>query len=397
MLTIRAVGDICPGDTSIPGFGPGSVCLKKGPTHLFSPIGDHLKGADILLGNLEGLLTRRLDRRSLQKLTFCGVPSLAKELRTLGFTALSVANNHVLEHGPELFIETVSILKDNGLEVCGLRGESGFHCEPVVVERNGTKVGILAYNWIGTDRFPGADDHIAQIRDGAVNYTWNRDPAESAQLRQRAGELNAKVHEDVRRLRPDVDLVVLCPHWGYEYSHVPPIGVTVEARSFLDSGADLIIGGHPHVLQGHERYQGRMIFYSLGNFIFDMSAPESRRGVVLDVGIDGDGSQTFDHQFTLLDGEHRPHRAPPKEQDALAELIRVSSATIIDPEQAHLLDDELIYGCYEEHYARGKRRKVVRLALAATRDPRIVVLIMKKVFFLGGLILRRIRGERVRW
>lgn len=397
MLTIRAVGDICPGDTSIPGFGPGSVCLKKGPEHLLSPISDHLKGAHILLGNLEGLLTGRLNQRSLRTLKFCGVPSMAKELRRLGFTALSVANNHVLEHGSDLFIETVSILKDNGLEVCGLRGESGFHCQPVVVNRNGTNVGVLAYNWIGVDRFPGADDHIAQIRDGAVNYSWNRDPAKSADLRQRVGELNAKVHEDIRRLRPEVDLVVLCPHWGYEYCHVPPVGVTVEARSFLDSGTDLILGGHPHVLQGHERYKGKMIFYSLGNFIFDNSAPESRRGVILDVRIDSDGSQTFEHRFTRLDREHRPHRAPPAEDDALAELIRESSATIIDPEQAHLLDDEVVYGRYEEHYARGKRRKVAQLALAATRDPRIILLIMKRVFFLGGLILRRLRGEKVRW
>jgi hypothetical protein len=88
-----------------------------------------------------------MSRRTVSKLSFCGIPSVAEELQSVGFTALSVANNHVLEHGPELFQETVAILKEHGLQVCGLRGDSGFHCQPVVVNRGGKRFGILAKNW----------------------------------------------------------------------------------------------------------------------------------------------------------------------------------------------------------------------------------------------------------
>ena len=251
MIKIKAVGDICPGDKLILGQGVCSLTKKYGVSFPFNLISDSLNNTDILIGNLEGILTQRVKKSRIPDLSFCGLPEFALELRRSGFNVINIANNHVLEHGPELFLETLSHLKNAGIHICGLRDESGeFYSKPLILERKNQKIGILAYNWVAKDKFPNADKYIAQSHDSVVNYTWHRNKKRDKDHRAQVDSMNKNIIDDVRKLNAIVDHVVLVTHWGYEFVHEPPYGVIKEAHSFIEAGARLIIAIHPHVLQG---------------------------------------------------------------------------------------------------------------------------------------------------
>ncbi len=109
IIKIMAVGDICPGDKAIAGLGVCSVMRKNGVGFTFQHAGDFLHGADIAIANLEGILSSQVESHN-SDLNFTGIPAFAEELRIKGFTVINVSNNHVLEHGNEIFMETVKIL-----------------------------------------------------------------------------------------------------------------------------------------------------------------------------------------------------------------------------------------------------------------------------------------------
>ena len=92
------------------------------------------------------------------------------------------------------------------------------------------------------------------------------------------------VLEDIAAVRDEVDVVILTLHWGIEYQHLPESYQSQMAKDFIDAGADVIIGHHPHCIQGVETYHGGLIFYSLGNFIFDQDwSLQTRQGLALEL------------------------------------------------------------------------------------------------------------------
>jgi poly-gamma-glutamate synthesis protein (capsule biosynthesis protein) len=92
------------------------------------------------------------------------------------------------------------------------------------------------------------------------------------------------MREDIRRLRPTVDLVVVMPHWGVEYLATPELGQVELAHAAIDAGADLVVGNHAHWPKGIEMYGGKPIFYGTGNFLFDQSwSEETSTGIFVDV------------------------------------------------------------------------------------------------------------------
>ena len=95
--------------------------------------------------------------------------------------------------------------------------------------------------------------------------------------------------KDVKELAAKVDFVVVGFHWGYEYQHYPVSQQTTEAHAAIDAGADLVIGHHPHVLQGFETYHRRLIAYSLGDLVFDHIAVETGQTVLVDAKLTADG------------------------------------------------------------------------------------------------------------
>jgi len=187
-----------------------------------------------------------------------GDPEYARSLRSAGFTALGVANNHAMQHGISAFEETVESLKSADIACVGLRGRDAWCSDPVVQRTHeGLRVGLLGYCW-----------RPRQYEHGVPPYA--------------EGDVEA-VEKDVRRLGRSADAVVVSLHWGEEFLSAPSTSEVAAARRIIDAGAAVIVGHHPHVLRPVERYGQGVICYSLGNFVTDMVwQPALRRGGVFE-------------------------------------------------------------------------------------------------------------------
>jgi hypothetical protein len=159
----------------------------------------------------------------------------ARYLREAGFHVVNVANNHLFDFGLPGCRMTIRELERQGLAVLGLRDGGGSR--PVVLERRGMRVGFLGYADYG---FPGL---LMGLRKPVVL-------------------------SDIRKLRRSVDFLVVSLHWGFEYVPCPSPRQRRMARAFVDAGANMVVGQHPHVSQGMESYRGALISYSLGNLLF---------------------------------------------------------------------------------------------------------------------------------
>lgn len=394
MILVKAVGDIAPGDSIAPGLGVLSITKRYGCDFLFTNISSCLNGGDILLGNLEGPLSHRCKNEDLR---MCGLPEMALSLKRTGFDALSVANNHVLDHGPDVFQETVIHCKQAGLMICGLRGEAGYYSQPVITEKNGLKVGILAYNWVGSEHVKPIGDYIAQIYDGVVNYSWSRDRDQDIKARIAIESKNKHVIDDIKELRRHVDFLVVMPHWGYEWIIYPPLGVILEARTFIDAGADLILGSHPHVHQGVEIYKNKLIVYSLGNFLFDSLSKRYGSGMLIGCALSP--GKIPEYEISILDRDDffRPQLALEKIAAKNMELVRSSSSAIGNPKARHLLEDDLLYKEYEKEYNKMRYHKVLSLLRMAFCNPFILATLGQKILNFLNVIILRMQGKKVRW
>jgi len=189
-------------------------------------------GADVFFGNLEGPIQGE-GYPSGTSLIFGFNQDTAPLMKKFGFDVFSIANNHILNQGLDGFDSTVQNLQDVGISACGHPTEE--------IE------GAVVYKTFG-------DKKIAFVCFDDVAHKLDIDSAVSL------------IHD----VDEKVDFTVVSIHWGVEYSHTPNVRKQVDpAHKFVDAGADVIIGHHPHVVQTFEIYNGVPIFYSLGNFIFD--------------------------------------------------------------------------------------------------------------------------------
>ncbi len=193
-------------------------------------------GTDFSMANLEGVFTdfpsKPLAPNNLQ---FTFSPEILPSIKTVGFNLFSLANNHSLNFGAEGFTQNKKYLENFDL---------GYFGDPlnqtdlsVVKEINGRKIAFVAYH---------------QFASGLEN-----------------------VLAEIERLRPQVDWLLLTAHWGIEYQTDFSKKQQELAHQFVDAGADVVLGTHPHVIQPLEIYNNKMIFYSLGNFIFDQTFSQS--------------------------------------------------------------------------------------------------------------------------
>jgi poly-gamma-glutamate capsule biosynthesis protein CapA/YwtB (metallophosphatase superfamily) len=394
LISIKAIGDICPGDKYIPGLGVLGKSKDAGSDFPLRMAKELLQGADIVLGNFEGLLTARATEKNGTQLTFCGLPEFSRDMINAGIRVLNVANNHSLEHGSGIFLESLEILKATGIGVCGLRSDSNkYHSEPVILTVKGSRIGIIGYNWVGVDNFSEADKFIAQVHDSIVNYTWERDNFDKPNIL----EANSSVIRDIKTLRKEVDILILMTHWGFEYVTLPPYNLTIEARSFIDAGADMIIGGHPHVLQGMEIYKGKPVFYSLGNFIFDFREKLTRCSAILDITMENKSMSSFRFEPLFINNDFQPAKASSEESEYILSVIQRSSDALSSADKKSELDDDRIYRQQEEFYNGLKKTKIMNYLLASLTRPSLIIIIAKKVLIFSKILFMRLTGRRVRW
>jgi len=235
------------------------------------PTRRRLAAADVTAGNLESTLSMAGAPRQGGD-SFAADPRVLAGLRRAGFDVLSLANNHSGDFGPRALTDTVNRVAAARIAAVGAGRNLDRARRPAVVERNGIKFGFLAFNAIGETPAAGRDTPgAARIR-----------------MPPRTGPLNGSdlraMRSAVRRLDGAVDVVVVLPHWGDQYTNRPVPEQRRVARALIDAGADLIVGGHPHWVQGVELHRDRLIAHSLGNYVFDMDfSRPTREGAILEL------------------------------------------------------------------------------------------------------------------
>jgi poly-gamma-glutamate synthesis protein (capsule biosynthesis protein) len=185
--------------------------------------------------------------------TFLAPPLSALELINAGFDLLSLANNHSLDYGTEVFGQTQSLLKENGIQAVGAGENASQARAPVIYEIRGLRLAFLSYADVPVER-GGFDTRSWTAGDATPGIAWADDGG---------------IVSDLLTLRTRVDFIVVLFHFGIEGSDTPNPRQVELSHLAVDNGADLVVGAHPHLLQKEESYQGRWIFYSLGNFVFD--------------------------------------------------------------------------------------------------------------------------------
>lgn len=247
IVTVSVVGDISLGDFPFCiGYGVGSKIETSGSEFIFENIKERFKESDIVFGNLETIISSNgLKKNDLSSVEMRGDPKSVKGLIDSHFSILNVANNHSLQHGEKAFQETVDTLQLNGIQVCGLACKNHWHAQPVIIEKQGVKFGFLGYAF-ETDKY-----YKDELKYAFANTDF--------------------IKKDIMNLKKNVDHIMVSCHWGLEFINRPSVSIIRLARQMVDWGAGVILGHHAHVLQGYEKYNDSIIFYGLGNFVFDMS------------------------------------------------------------------------------------------------------------------------------
>jgi len=254
-FTMMAVGDILPHPSWQSIELPISKLLDGAMTTLF--------GADLVVGNLETPLTDKAEPTANKNKDSIRVgrefvfkaesPGVAQGLKDAGFAVLTLANNHMLDYREAGLRDTLARLKAAGIATAGAGLDFEGAVRPCTVKVKGMEVVFLS----ASDVVP-KDYEATPTRPGIASMKDDNAFMERVKATRKA---NPKA------------LLVLCLHWGVEASFSPTGRQKELAHAFIDAGADLIIGHHPHRMQGVELYKGKPIFYSLGNFQFDCKSP----------------------------------------------------------------------------------------------------------------------------
>lgn len=264
-LELTFVGDVILGRYRDDGFDP----IPEGEHELFGEVGA-LMGSDLVVGNLETPLVHVLPATSPvgTRYSFGADAELARHLAYAGFDVLSLANNHAYDLRGEGVQQTPEILEQLGITAVGAPRAEGPRFVVQTVEREGWRVGFLAFTThANIPELPGVP------------------PLPLLEVT----EIEARLVPLVEQARATHDLVVVLAHWGEEYADTPQWEQRAAAHALVDAGADLVIGHHPHVLQGIERHGRGLVAYSLGNFVFENVKDVPRLSGVLRVRYDDAG------------------------------------------------------------------------------------------------------------
>jgi hypothetical protein len=221
---------------------------------------DEYRQADVSMVNLENPLTRSTLGIGKKQLNFKADPESVKVLTAGGVDLVNLANNHAMDYEEPGLVETINTLNNAGIGHLGAGRDLKEARRPDIIEVKGQRIAYLGYY----------DSDLQAADQGKAGTNPRR---------------NNRVAEDIRALRGQVDWIVVNYHWGVELADYPGDWQIDLARFTIDQGADLVVGHHPHVLQGAEIYKGRPIVYSLGDFIFGGNSRSDYDTAVLKVSL----------------------------------------------------------------------------------------------------------------
>lgn len=261
ILTLCAVGDI--------------FYDREDPKSMFAKSAAIFAQADTNFVNLEQVLSLHTQPASNARSPLRGHPRLARTLKEVGFDIASFANNHCLDFREEGLIDTINCVREQGIAIIGVGQDLDEARKPAIIDKKGTRVAFLAYNSILPS---GYEARIGKPGCAPIRVWTSYQPYEGFQpgtpcrilTHAQEDDLEA-MKEDIRKVRPLADVVIVSIHWGLH--HVPAMLAMYQrevSHAAIDTGADLILGHHPHILKPIELYKGKVIFYSLGNFCTEL-------------------------------------------------------------------------------------------------------------------------------
>lgn len=265
-VSLAAVGDVMLARTV------GDRLVDTGVGLPFGGVINEIAGADIAVANLECVIASGGVPANKAYL-FRAPPEAAASVALAGFDVVGVANNHTLDYGYDALTETFDLLAAFGVQTVGAGDDLDAAHQPVVVERNGLRVAFLAYVDVPVES-GGFDTRTWAATESTPGVAW-ADPAQMA--------------VDIALARAAADVVVVLLQSGYEGRSQPGDLQRSLSRTAIDAGADLLLGAHPHMLQPIERYNGGLIVYSLGNFVFDGFAGDANDSVIFTAELTADG------------------------------------------------------------------------------------------------------------
>ncbi|MCL6588739.1 MAG: CapA family protein [Firmicutes bacterium] len=257
--SLIAVGDIC--------FAGIEKKVIEDPEYPWAGTKSILQSGTILVGNQEVPYSTRGSIYTQKKWTFRMDPRTARSLTTAGFRVVTLANNHIMDYGPLAMQDTLNILDELKIAHTGAGNSLSEAREPAILTASdGTTFAFLAYSLVYPELF-----WASSKRPG----TPYGDPAYFV--------------PDIQKAKTLADYVVVSFHWGNELLFYPKPYQKLYGRKCIDAGASIVLGHHPHVLQGVEAYKGGLIAYSLGNFIFGSPSVKIKDSIILAVDYDENG------------------------------------------------------------------------------------------------------------
>jgi len=253
--------------------------------HPFLKIEKYLKNSDIVFGNLENPITPGREIGAPEMILRAD-PGAESALQEAGFTVLSLANNHLPDFGPQGVLDTLQYLDSAGIGHAGAGKTEDEAYAAAYIEVKGIKLAFLAFADPGLvpESYPAGDDH----------------PGVALLERE-------KVKAAVKGAGGKADFVVVSIHAGREYEPEPDQTQIEYARLAIDAGADLVLEHHPHVVQKVEKYKGKYIFYSLGNFIFDQKwSQATREGLAARIFITRAGLEKIEFLPVFINDQDQP-------------------------------------------------------------------------------------------
>ena len=277
----------------------GDIFLKtrdnKSP---FEKVQNIFENKDILFGNLETVLSTEGKKKEKAVLLYIA-PEKVKYLKDVNFDVLNLANNHIMDLGVAGFNKTLEVLMKNNLQFIGVSNNK-YNLDYIIIEKRGMKLGFLGYSNSG---------FVLPEKNICIN------------------KLKLKnILKDIKFIKQKCDFAIVSLHWGIENVFYPSPQQIEFAHKLIDVGATIILGHHPHVIQGIEKYKNGLIAYSLGNFQFNpfVSQSPNNHSFILTIELTKNGLENYNITPIKIDSNFVPVPVIEEQEEILSFISRVS-------------------------------------------------------------------------
>lgn len=262
-------------------------------------------GADLAMVDLESPIDDQWRYHEAGEV-FTGNPKLLEGLKNAGIDYASLANDHIGNAGPDGILETYAELDRLGIRHAGAGKDLKTALIPASFEIRGVRIAVIGCDAIASAYWAKADK-------------IGSNPCQAKTM-----------VPAIKAARATHDLVIIYPHWGIEFRTAPSAYQRENARKWIDAGADLILGNHPHWVEAMEEIDGKLVFYALGNFVFDqMSEENTMEGLIVEISYSGTTLRQVRLHPTLVIDQAQPNLLDPTDGQRVIKRIRDASKDLL--------------------------------------------------------------------